>query len=59
MTAKRAADRYRMANEMCARIITADPAKHPRGSLAATWAALVLQKEVPTIRGPLFDRRAA
>jgi hypothetical protein len=53
------ASRYQVENEACARIILADPAKYPDGSLPAVWAALVLAKAQPTVTGPLFQRRAA
>ena len=50
-----AADRYRAANETAARGILADLAKYGGpDSLMAQWAALVIERAQPTIKGPLF-----
>jgi hypothetical protein len=38
--AKRAVDHYRQQNEMCARILAADPDRYP--GLPQVWAAMVL-----------------
>jgi hypothetical protein len=56
-TPKKAADCYRTENETCARIIAADPERYP-GTMQQ-WAALVIEKSKPTIKGPLFAQRAA
>ena len=45
---------YQKANEQAAGIIAGDPAKYPEGSLAAQWAAAIIEKQRPMIRGPLF-----
>jgi hypothetical protein len=58
-TAKQSADQYRAANERCAAIIAADTVKFPPASLPAVWARLVVEKALPRIHGPLFERRAA
>ena len=58
-TGQRVAARFDADNLAAARIIAADPVKYPAGSLPAVWAALVLAKAVPTIKGPLFRQRAA
>ena len=45
-------------NLRAARIIAADPVRYP--GLMQEWAALVVGKAAPTVRGPLFkERRAA
>jgi hypothetical protein len=54
-----AAARYDQQNELCARIIAANLARYPPGSLPAVWARLVLGKAAPTIKGPLFSERLA
>jgi hypothetical protein len=60
---RRTADHYRAVNELCARIIAADPAKYQPGSLPAMFALLVLSRvEAPPAdaeAGPLFRQRAA
>ena len=60
-TAKRAADRYRAANETCARVILADIQRYGGpGSLMAIWARLVIERsQAPPAdaeAGPLFER---
>jgi hypothetical protein len=56
MTTKRTVSRartgYQKANEEAARIIAANPVRYP--GLPAQWAALVIEKQRPSIRGPLF-----
>jgi hypothetical protein len=48
---------YERDNAACAAIIAADPARYP--GLMAEWAALLIERQQPTIRGPLFRERAA
>ena len=56
MTTKRTVSRartgYQRQNEEAARIIAADPERYP--GLPQQWAALVIEKQTATIRGPLF-----
>ena len=59
MKARQTAARFDADNLAAARILAADPVKYPAGSLPAVWAALVLAKAAPTIKGPLFRQRAA
>jgi hypothetical protein len=47
---------YNAANLAAARIIAADPAKYP--GVPQTWAALVIEKQTATIRGPLLGKAA-
>ena len=51
---QRARQGYAASNLECARLIATDPAKYPEGSLAAQWAAAIIEKQRPMIRGPLF-----
>ena len=48
---------YESANRECARIIAADPAKYPPGSLPSIWAAMVLNP--PLKQAAPATRRAA
>ena len=49
MTTKRTVSRaragYQAVNLECARLVAADPTKYPEGSLAAQWAAAVIEKQ--------------
>jgi hypothetical protein len=54
--AKAARRAYAADNEQAARIIAADPARYP--GVMQEWAALVLERAEPTIRGPLFGKAA-
>ena len=59
-TGQRAAARYDQENEMCALLILADrEAFGGPESLMVRWARLVVEKSLPTVRGPLFRQRAA
>ena len=44
---------FQEANEQAAHIIAANPVNYP--GVMQTWAALVLEKAAPTIKGPLFS----
>ena len=61
MTTKRTVSRvrigYQQANEMAAQIIASRPDLYP--GVMQTWARLVIEKQTATIRGPLFELRAA
>jgi hypothetical protein len=51
---------YDRQNELAARVILANTAKYGgEGSLAVQWARLIRAKAQPTVRGPLFESRAA
>jgi hypothetical protein len=53
MTAKGATRFYLAANLEAARLIASDPLRYP--GLMQTWARLIEAKQVPTIKGPLFE----
>jgi hypothetical protein len=48
---------YEQANREAAAIIAADPARY--GGIMREWAAMVIERQQPTITGPLFKGRAA
>ena len=52
MKAKQATRAWSDANLAAARILASNPVKYP--GLPQTWAALVIEKQTATIRGPLF-----
>ena len=59
-TAKRAADHYRAANDQAANLILENVQRYGGpGSLMVQWARLVLERAMPTVRGPLFQERRA
>jgi hypothetical protein len=60
MARQSAAARYDQQNELCARLVLADVAKFGGpDSLMMRWAALVLERAKPAVRGPLFEGRRA
>lgn len=51
---------YDTQNQKAARIILSDIARYGgEGSLMVTWSRVVIEKAQPTVRGPLFETRAA
>lgn len=50
---------YDRQNQLCANLILANIARYGgETSLAVQWAALVIEKQTATIRGPLFRKVA-
>lgn len=56
MTTKQATRAWAAGNLAAAHIIAADPLRYP--GLPQQWAAMVLQRAEPTIKGPLFREAA-
>jgi len=53
-------DHYREQNKLAAKLILQDVQRHgEEGSLMVVWARMIEAKAVTTIRGPLFQQRAA
>ena len=48
---------YDRQNAACAAIIAADPDRYQ--GLMQEWARKVIERQTPTVRGPLFRERAA
>ena len=58
VTVRSVREGYDWANLEIATVITSDPALYPIGSLMQQWAALVVDRAQPTIKGPLFRQAA-
>jgi hypothetical protein len=56
MKPKAATRLYATRNLAAAQIVASSPAKYP--GVMQTWAALVIERAQPTIKGPLFRQAA-